>query len=183
MGTGSQKETTEIDFSGTLNCSDNTLNEAYMFSRRYKITTKPDCLSAAMDQPLARRDAAKMISNLAMNVYHRRPDKTKLCIFADMLDMDPEYQHYATTACQLGLMGIYDINAGAMNFYPDEYVDKAQFATMVSRMLYGSRYNEFSADRYQRHIQTLSDRGVLDSTADLFSPLPRGGAMLILMRL
>lgn len=59
------------------------------------------CKKANVEGSLLRRDVAKMISNFAINVMKKTADMTKKCMFEDMTNADPEYQHYATLSCQL----------------------------------------------------------------------------------
>ncbi len=63
------------------------------------------------------------------------------CTFSDMANKNSEMQGYAITACQLGIMGLKGDGTAAVTFNPDQLIDKAQFTTMLSRMIYGSTYN------------------------------------------
>jgi hypothetical protein len=102
-----------------------------------------------MDGILIRKHAAKMISNYAMHVLGRVPDVSKVCLFSDMQSESSEMQHYAVLACQLGIMGLEaDGITPATVFNPNRPLDKAQFGTMLSRLLYGSRYDNNDGSRY-----------------------------------
>jgi hypothetical protein len=59
------------------------------------------------------------------------------CVFADIANETQELQTYITSACQLGIMG-QDME----NFLPNEVVTRAQFGTILSRLLFGALYNE-----------------------------------------
>lgn len=49
---------------------------------------------------------------------------------------------FATTACQLGIMGLHaDGKTPKPSFDPQDFIDRAQFGTMLSRMLYDGQYN------------------------------------------
>jgi hypothetical protein len=54
-----------------------------------------------------------------------------------MGNQSEEMQLYAKLSCQLGLMG-----QGITNFRPDDVVTRAEFGTVVSRMLRGNENNE-----------------------------------------
>jgi hypothetical protein len=102
----------------------------------------PSCAQADMDGTLIRAHAAKMMTNYAMNVLNKTPDTNKACIFDDMQDQTEELQNYAILACQLGLMGLAsDGVTPASSFNPDRTIDKAQFTTILSRLLYGPQYD------------------------------------------
>lgn len=167
-----------------LNCMEWEMNDAYTFAYGHSITTMSDCIKANMTWVLLRRDAAKMISNYAINALGKKPDDSRKCIFTDMANSDPEYEVYAKLACQLGVMGINNVtNEINTNFNPDESVTKAQFATILSRLLYGPLYNGDDENWYVKHVDKLHELWVIKMKTDLFSPLPRWWAMLMLMRL
>ena len=150
------------------------MNDAYTFAYGRSITTMSDCIKANMTGVLLRRDAAKMISNYAINALGKQPDESRECTFDDMINGDEEYKKYAKLACQLGVMGINNVtNQVNTNFNPDEAVTKAQFATILSRLLYGSLYNGDDENRYVKHVDKLHEEGVIKVKTDLLSPLPR----------
>jgi hypothetical protein len=59
-----------------------------------------------------------------------------------------EMQMYAILACQLGLMWLKeDWTTPKKNFYPNKLVNRAQFGTILSRLLFGDTYNIKKDDR------------------------------------
>ncbi len=60
---------------------------------------------------------------------------------------------------------------------------KAQFATILSRLLYGSTYNTSDTCWYCKHVEALKKAGILTVTTDILDPLKRGWAMLMLQRI
>lgn len=164
-------------------CLDQEYQAAYTFALQYSITTMPTCLTANMDGLLIRAHAAKMISNYAMNVLKQEPNTDKVCTFNDMDEQPLEMQTYAQIACQLGLMGLEtDGVTPSTSFNPTDYLDKAQFATILSRLLYGEQYNGNTTCWYCDHVAALQDAGVITVITDLFDPLKRAFAMIMLMR-
>jgi hypothetical protein len=124
-----------------------------------------------------------MISNYAMNVLDMEPDTTKVCEFDDMWDETQEMQDYAIIACQLGLMWLtWDGITPAISFNPNTSLDKAQFATVLSRMMYGAEHDNNQEDFWAWHVQAMQDTGIITVTTDLFDPLRRAYAMIMLMR-
>lgn len=67
-------------------------------------------------------------------------------------------------------------------FEPNEIVNKAQLATILSRMLYGETHNTTDECRYCDHVTALQEVGIITVVTDLLDPLRRGRAMLMLMR-
>ncbi len=141
------------------------------------------CMKARTMDTITRAETAKMISSFAMNVLEKTPDATAKCSFSDLASMDDEMANYAVTACQLGLMGLKGDGIAAATFNPNELLDKAQLATILSRLIYGDKYNTSDACRYCKHVDALKNSGVLKVTTDLFIPLKRGYAMLMLQRI
>lgn len=164
-------------------CADPEYRLAYLFSIKYNITTMPSCIDANMDGLLIRAHAAKMMTNYAINVLGKTPDNSKVCDFSDGADQSEEMQKYIETACKLGLMGLEtDGVTPAAEFNPNDYLDKAQFATILSRLLYGDENNGNTTCWYCDHVAALQDAGVITVTTDLFNPLKRAFAMIMLMR-
>lgn len=166
-------------------CLEKEMQQAYVFSKKYSITTMPDCIAANMYWSLYRRDAAKMISNFAINILHRTPNKQTQCEFWDIKGVSSEYQKYIKLACELGLMWINNMtNEVNTFFYPDEYVDTAQWWTMLSRLLYGNTYNGEDNEWYKKHLEKLQEIWVLTiKNENIFQTLYRWWAMLMLLRL
>lgn len=164
-------------------CSDPEYNLAYSFAFHYGITTMPTCLAADMDGWLIRSHAAKMMSNYAMNVLGKTPDTSKVCIFGDMEAETLEMKTYAITACQLWLMGLeVDGVTPAANFNPGALLNKAMFATILSRLMYGNIHDGNDTCWYCNHVEAMVEEGIITVTTDLLDPFRRAYAMIMLMR-
>ena len=78
-------------------------------------------------------------------------------------------------------MGVQD-NVALDNFYADDLVNRAQFATILSRALRGNQYNTTDAiDYYKNHIPALKAAGIITNGNPSLQEL-RGYVMLMLMR-
>lgn len=164
-------------------CADQEYQIAYDFAHSYEITTLPSCQEANMDGTLLRKHAAKMMSNYSINVLGQNPDLSRVCKFSDMTNEDEEMLSFATLACQLGIMGLRSDGTPDDVFNPNGLVDKAQFATILSRVLYGTANNTADGSCwYCQHVQALQAAGIINVTSDLFEPLKRAWAMLMLQR-
>lgn len=87
-------------------CTDDEFTSAYTFAREVGSTTSNMCRDAMLDTPLLRSHTTKMITEFAMKVLEKVPDADRVCVFEDINTEDAEMRYYATTACQLGLMGL-----------------------------------------------------------------------------
>lgn len=170
-----------ITWSEDTDCATTEDNDAYVFAKKHGITTMPTCKKANLDGLLLRKHAAKMIVNFAKNILKKQPDTTRNCVFSDMAAEDGEMNQYALEACQMWIMGVDGVGVPAQTFSPNGVLDKAQLATMISRLLYGSANND-TACRYCKHVEALRTEGIITVTSDLTIPLRRGWAMLMLMR-
>ncbi len=78
-------------------------------------------------------------------------------------------------------MGI-DANGNALkNFKPTGTVSRAEFATVLSRVLFGDTYNQNSGNYRELHIQALNTAGILNNTNPTITEL-RGWILLMLYR-
>ena len=88
---------------------------------------------------------------------------------------------YIQLAYQLQIMGI-DANGNAIaHFNPQGEVSRAEFATVLSRVMFGDKYNQAGADFASKHLEALKSAGILKSTQSDLKEL-RGWVMLMLQR-
>ena len=157
-------------------------NTAYVWAYNAGITTQPSIQSANIDGKLIRKDMAKMITNFAINVLKKPLNTWANCTFSDITTQSKEAQTYATAACQLGLMG-YDSNGKTVKstFNPNAEVDRAQFGTILSRLLYGDKYNG-GKTYYTNHLDALKNAWVMSKIDTPTQKELRGYVMLMMMR-
>jgi len=128
-----------------------------------------------MSWALIRGHLAKMVTNYAINVLGKKIDTKKLCAFEDLWHETSEMRVYIKTACQLGLMG-----QNTDEFYPNGAVNRAQFSTILSRLLYGSLY-EWWNPYYTKHIDALQNSKIIKNIDPNLKEV-RWYVMLMLMR-
>jgi hypothetical protein len=107
----------------------NEYQTAYQWAYKYSITTMNTYENARISDPLTRAEMAKMISVYAMTFLHKVPDLTKSACreFKDLSLTTLELQHYMTTACQLGLMGLGGDGVSVQShFNPDPFLTRAE---------------------------------------------------------
>ena len=150
-------------------CSTNWSNHsdelkwAYTYACGIWITTMPDIDSADMTWPLLRKHLAKMISEFSIKVMWSEIDYSKDCSFNDMANESKEMQYYAELSCRLWLMWLHsDWITVKDSFDPNEYVTRAQFWTVISRMLRRTSYAANSWELYYiHHLEALRKNEIM----------------------
>ena len=158
-------------------------NDAYLYAYHLWITTAPTIQAANVEGVLLRSHMAKMMVNYATKVMWLQPNTTLSCTFNDIANETPELQSYIKLACQLGLMG-YASDGVTQNasFFPLAIVDRAQFGTVLSRLLRGTKYAGWQPF-YIHHLQALKDNAIMTNITDPeHTKELRGRVMLMLMR-
>ena len=171
------------------------LKWAYLYSYMYGITTMCPIEDANLDGYLHRNHFAKMISEFALNVLWKEPEFGKAgCEDFDDIQWDTEeLKWFIKTACELNLMWMHaDGVTPKDSFYSEEYVTRAQFGTVFSRLLFGDEYNvknESSVYKdsdywYKNHLNALKDYGVMTMIHDDWPDKLelRGRVMLMMQR-
>ena len=162
--------------SSSSSSSTEQFDDAYAWAREYDITTMPTEEEARMYDELTRGELAKMITNFVRNVLGRVYIYDPLCdasVFADNGEWDNELRLYITQACSLGIMGRRNGDGGTIeNFRAFDLVSRAEFATVMSRVLYGNQYNgDDGEDWYRAHLDALYSEAYLDDASiDALSP-------------
>lgn len=151
--------------------------EAYAYAFKNWITTMDNVKDADLGWSLTRIAMAKMLSQYAINVLGKTPDTTRSATFTDVsAELDTQYNNGVSLAYQLGIMGI---NLENQAFRVNDTVTRAEFATALSRLLYGTA--DWADAYYTTHLLVLSDKGIITNTTPSLKEL-RGYVMLMLMR-
>lgn len=112
------------------------VTQAFSYCYSMGITTQCPIQKANPSGLVFRKHIAKMISQFAINVLGKKPDPKKNCNFTDIKNESTELQRYAKIACQLGLMGLDSRGNPNGVFSPNIILTRAQFGTMLSRLLW-----------------------------------------------
>jgi len=162
------------------------LNGAYQYACSVWITTMEPIQNADMVWPLLRKHLAKMVSEFAVNELWMAPDKEKVCEFDDMAWETKEMKKYAEMACQLWFMGLHsDWVQVKDNFDPNDQVIRAEFGTVLSRLLWWTKYATDDGELfYKYHLEALKENGIM---TQIYGDWPysielRWYVMLMLMR-
>ncbi len=152
------------------------MNNAYLRSFSLGITTQPTIQLADIEWTLIRAHLAKMISAFAIKVAGLVPDTGASCNFADVWNQTAEMKLYIKLSCQLWLMGV-----GITDFDPNGVVTRAQFGTVLSRLIRGTAYNN-GTPYYSMHLWALKNAGIMTQISTPYNPELRGFVMIMLKR-
>ena len=160
---------------------DQELKNAYIYAFLNGITTQPTIDEAELDRGVTRAEMAKMMVMFAKSVLGKERVKTGIVQYPDVDSSLGDLASYIQLAYQFQIMWI-DANGDPIeNFNPNGEVTRAEFATVLSRILYGSEYNQEWADFYSKHLEALKEASILKNTTPTMKEL-RGWVMLMLMR-
>jgi hypothetical protein len=74
-------------------------------------------------------------------------------------------------ACKLGIMGIHPNGNALSDFMPASYVTRAEFGTVLSRMLWGNTYEVNNEEKYYvNHLKALQKAKIM---TQIENPLER----------
>ena len=143
----------------------------YKWTYENKITTMDTLEAADPDGLLTRWHLAKMVVNYMVNVLWRRIpyDVTYNCVYwgdNEAVWESDEIKDYATKACAFGVMWI---NMENNEFLPNSIVTRAEFWTVMSRVLWWDKYNVIDTDNrlyYEDHLKTLKKNNILTQIED-----------------
>jgi hypothetical protein len=160
---------------------DQELKDAYVYAFLNGITTQATIEKAELDRGITRAEMAKMMAVFATKISDKERVKTGIVKYADVDSSLGDLADYILLAYQLQIMGI-DANGNPIeNFNPHAEVTRAEFATVLSRILYGNKYNQQGSDFYSKHLQALKNASILKNTTPTMKEL-RGWVMLMLYR-
>ena len=151
------------------------LQEAYKWAYENKITTMNSIEKANMKWNITREEMAKMISNYATNLLWKTLDTTKSCLFIDS-NINPDLVSYVVESCQLWLMGQW-----VTSFRPKDFVTRAEFWTVLSRVLWWDEYEGWST-YYENHLKALKSEWIMSKIDTPMDKEIRWYVMLMLMR-
>lgn len=122
---------------------------AYSYAYANSITTVSPIDAANPYGKATRAQVAKMIANWAAGVLDLEANTAVPCDFSDSAAAEGDLATYMTKACQMGLMG-----QGVTAFRPNDAVTRGEFATVLSRALWGEE-NNGGNPFYTKHMEAL----------------------------
>ena len=157
-------------------------NDAYLRACQHNITTMRTIQDARLDQPLTRAELAKIMSVYAMKEYHLKPLITGAANYKDVNTDLGDLADYIQIAYQLQIMGINADGTPIEAFEPHKLVSRAEFATVLSRVIWGNKHNISGDYRYSAHLQALKKYKIITSDVPANRWELRGRALLMLHR-
>ena len=138
---------------------DSEVQSAYQWAYKHDVTTMPTLEDAMPDWVVKRWHLAKMVVNYAVNVlWYTLPEKIPVeCSWNDWkTDWESdEIKDYAKKACALWLMWI-----DMPKFIPNMEVTRAQFGTIMSRLLWWKEYAWWTP-YYRKHLNALKENNIM----------------------
>jgi hypothetical protein len=152
------------------------LQEAYDYAYGIGVTTQDSIESAFMYGNLIRSHMAKMMVNFAKELGKTTVNTAADCNFTDVANESGELRDYILESCQRGIMGI-----GIEKFRPGDTVTRAEFGTVLSRVLWGDE-NNGGDPYYVNHLNALKSAGIMNNISNPSMKEVRGYVMLMMMR-
>ncbi|MDR3169045.1 MAG: S-layer homology domain-containing protein [Candidatus Peribacteria bacterium] len=150
--------------------------EAYNYAYDVRVTTQSPIDNAGLYRDITRAEAAKMISNRAENVLGRKVTNNAPT-YTDIASLRTSDLYDAIIkAGELGLM-----NGANGKFRPHDTLTRGEFATIVSRALWGDKY-EGGTPYYAQHLNALNTAGIMTVINNPEVNIIRGDVMIMLMR-
>lgn len=154
------------------------LQDAYDYAKGVGLTTQSTIDGARMYDNITRAEFAKVAATFATEVLGKTPDTSASCSFTDLASIaGSDLVAHVTAACQLGLMGVGTNGV----FNPNGSLTRAEFGTVLSRLLYGDA-NNGGNPWYANHLQALKDAGVLNNISNPMALEVRGYVFIALQR-
>lgn len=138
---------------------------AYNWAINNWITTIDDVSKVKFNKKITRAELAKMMVVFMSWVLEKEPILTGDINYEDV---DPQklwdLTWYIELAYKYQIMWIKADWSSLKNFNPDRTVTRAEFATVLSRVLYGNIYNQTWKNYYEKHIEALEKANILSNT-------------------
>ena len=145
---------------------DEEVVSAYNRARKYNVTTMNTIELADPDWYVIRWHMAKMMTNFVLNVMWKTLPNEIPSVCQNW--NDPEYvreseeiKDYATKSCALWIMWIDMKNN---EFLPNDIVSRAEFWTIISRLLWWDKYNVKHTSEhpyYEYHLNMLKAKNIM----------------------
>ena len=142
-----------------LTKEENEILDAYEWAYEHNVTTMVTLNDANPEWIVTRGHLAKMVVNYAINVlWQQLPEKVPSeCRWNDWRGdwESDEIKDYAVKACSLWLMWL-----DMKKFSPKLRVTRAQFGTIMSRLLWWKKY-AWGTPYYRKHLNALKENNIM----------------------
>jgi hypothetical protein len=134
------------------------LAKVYQWAEENWVIPSKDINKANLNLEISREDIAEIMVNYAINVLWRQPILTGNANYQDVSASD---SNYIQLAYQYQIMGV-DANWNpTKKFNPKKLVNRWEFGTIFSRVLFGDTYNLDWANYYENHLNALNKANII----------------------
>ena len=138
---------------------------AYNWAIKNGITTIDDVSQVKFNKKITRAELAKMMVEFMSWTLQRELIITWEAKYKDMNAKKLwDLAWYIELAYQYQIMWINADWTPIEDFNPDKTVTRAEFATVLSRVLFGNTYNQSWKNYYEKHIEALEKANILNNT-------------------
>ena len=128
--------------------------DAYNWAINNWITTIDDINKAKLNKKITRAELAKMMVEFTSWVLGKEPIVTEEANYNDVDSQKLwDLAWYIQLAYQYQIMWIKEDWSPTEKFNPNKTVTRAEFATVLSRVLFGNEYNQSWTNYYEKHLQ------------------------------
>ncbi len=130
--------------------------QSYCFARKIGSTTMPTFEKARYSDYASRAETSKIISEFAMKILSRKSNDSKVCDFDDASELlSEDLKIYIAKACQLSIMWI-ELDGNPLTWFKvHDSITRGEYATVLSRTLYGDLYEVPMDKRSEYPFYTL----------------------------
>lgn len=138
---------------------------AYNWAIHNWISTINDINEAKLNKKITRAELAKMMVVFMSWTLQREPIIEEEANYKDVDSKKLwDLAWYIELAYQYQIMGINADWTPIDEFNPNKTVSRWEFATVLSRVLFGNKYNQNWANYYEKHIEALEEAHILNNT-------------------
>lgn len=135
---------------------------AYEWAKESGITTMNTIDESRVSEPLTRAELAKIVSVFAKDILWKEDILEESGNFMDVDKSLWDLEEYVHQAYRLQIMWTW-AEGETDYFYPNAYVTRAEFATVLSRLLFWDRFNQEGENWYAQHLYVLKKSKLLDN--------------------
>jgi len=176
----------ETDFSEEM-------TDAFQFAYGLWLTNMCPIENARLDWCVLRKELAKIMTVFTIKIIWLYPNLSKPWCdkYDDIANESKELQFYMRTICQLNEMWLHENGiTPKKSFDPNECVDRAQFGTILSRLVFGWLYNRTDDKidyrnkdyRFRYHLIALNKYNIMKKISNPYMEELRWYVFLMLQR-
>lgn len=143
-----------LSISPTTFAFTNQQEDAFYRSREMGFTSATSIEKADFYGAITRAEMAEMLSDFAKNLLWKAQDGSKNCSYSDINSLSKKQQDSIIDACKLWIFSNEN-----QKFKPNDIVNRAEFWTALSRVLWGNTYDWWKP-YYAKHLKALKDAGI-----------------------